>query len=210
MEYKITREKFFDKEQRNKLMRTCRERAMLDKLYGRKNWRKRYTLIDLALFSGLRVSELADLKIFDLNLTAKDPYLVVRNGKGGKKRDVYLSARLVRNLKKYLEFKREIGQSVKGVAYLFPGRNEGKPSVFSIMKSITAGFKVAGLPEHYTSHACRHTYAVHLLDKTGNLAYVQQQLGHSNLTTTSLYLAVLPNKNGILANMIDEDEDFDE
>jgi integrase/recombinase XerD len=78
------------------------------------------------------------------------------------------------------------------------------------MQSIKTAIREAGLPEHYSSHATRHSYAVHLLDKTGNLAYVQQQLGHSNIATTSIYLSVLPDKNGILANMIDADENFDE
>ena len=206
----ITRDKFFDKEQRLKLMKLCRDKALLDKLYGRKNWIKRYMIIDTALFSGLRVSEIADLKIKDLNLTAKAPYLVVRNGKGKKKRDVYLSGRLVRQLKKFRAFKKEIGESIEDGAFLFPGREGEKASPFTIMQSIKVAIREAGLPEHYSAHATRHTFAVHTLDKTGNLAYVQQQLGHSNIATTSIYLAVLPDKNGILANLFDKDETFDE
>ncbi len=203
----LSRDKFFDTAQRKQLIRTCRERDALDRLYGRRNWRKRYMIVDVALYTGLRVSEIADLRIGDLNLKAREPYLVVRNGKGNKRRDVYLTTKLVRRLNKYLTFKAEIGESVKDDAYLFPGRNGFKTSVFTIMQSITTAIKEAGLPEHYSAHATRHSYAVHLLDKTGNLAFVQQQLGHTNIATTSIYLAVLPDKNGILANLIDADED---
>jgi len=203
----ITRDKFFDKQQRDKLIKTCREKATLDQLYGRKTWIRRYRLVELALYSGLRVSELADLQVKDLHLDSRQPYLVVKNGKGSKRRDVYLSKKITRHLKKYLKWKSEQGEGVRDDDYLFPGKKNAKSSVFSIMTSITKAFQAAGLPEHYTSHATRHTYAVHLLDKTNNLAFVQQQLGHANIATTSIYLSVLPDKNGTLANMIDDEDE---
>ena len=123
-DYKITKDKFFDREERIKLMKTCKDKAELDLLKGRITWPKRYMLVDMALFTGLRVSEIASLKMEDLSLKTKDPFLIVRNGKRGKKRDVYLSNRLTRQSKKYIDYKKKtLNESIDDEAYLYPGRN---------------------------------------------------------------------------------------
>lgn len=205
-DYKITKDKFFDREERIKLMKTCKDKAELDLLKGRTTWPKRYMLVDLALFTGLRVSEIASLKMEDLSLKTKDPFLIVRNGKRGKKRDVYLSNRLTRQLKKYIDYKKKtLNESIDDEAYLFPGRNGEKTSVFTLMMSFKRAVKEAGLPEHYSIHSARHTYATYLLHNTQDLRYVQKQLGHSNINTTALYADVLPEQNGKLANLIEQD-----
>jgi integrase len=54
----------------------------------------------------------------------------------------------------------------------------------------------------YSIHSARHTYGTHLYHATKNLRYVQKQLGHSNITMTSIYADILPSENGKLANMI--------
>src|SRR5271167_1275333 len=105
--YNIDREKILDLDQRSKLLKTCKDKAELDLLHGRETWIKRYMLIDLALFTGLRVSEIAYLTIGDINIKAKDPYLIVRNGKRGKKRDVYLDKVLVDHLKSFIIWKKK-------------------------------------------------------------------------------------------------------
>lgn len=205
-DYKITKDKFFDREERIKLMKTCRDKAELDLLKGRTTWPKRYMLVDIALFTGLRVSEIASLKMEDLSLKTKDPFLIVRNGKRGKKRDVYLSNRLTRQLKKYIDYKKKtLNESIDDEAYLFPGRNGEKTSVFTLMMSFKRAIREAGLPEHYSIHSARHTYATYLLHNTQDLRYVQKQLGHSNINTTALYADVLPEQNGKLANLIEQD-----
>lgn len=205
-DYKITKDKFFDREERIKLMKTCKDKAELDLLKGRTTWPKRYMLVDMALFTGLRVSEIASLKMEDLSLKTKDPFLIVRNGKRGKKRDVYLSNRLTRQLKKYIDYKKKtLNESIDDEAYLFPGRNGEKTSVFTLMMSFKRAIREAGLPEHYSIHSARHTYATYLLHNTQDLRYVQKQLGHSNINTTALYADVLPEQNGKLANLIEQD-----
>jgi len=205
-DYKITKDKFFDREERIKLMKTCKDKAELDLLKGRTTWPKRYMLVDIALFTGLRVSEIASLKMEDLSLKTKDPFLIVRNGKRGKKRDVYLSNRLTRQLKKYIDYKKKtLNESIDDEAYLFPGWNGEKTSVFTLMMSFKRAIREAGLPEHYSIHSARHTYATYLLHNTQDLRYVQKQLGHSNINTTALYADVLPEQNGKLANLIEQD-----
>ncbi|MEK6223931.1 MAG: site-specific integrase, partial [Thermodesulfobacteriales bacterium] len=105
--YNIDREKILDLEQRAKLIKTCRDKAELDLLHGRETWIKRYMLVDLVLFTGLRVAEITNLKIGDIELTSKDPYLIVRKGKRGKKRDVYLDKELVNHLKTFIPWKKK-------------------------------------------------------------------------------------------------------
>jgi integrase len=199
--YSITRDKFLSEADMRKLLKTCEEKAALDALKGRRTWVTRYMLVRLAVFSGLRVSEIASLKVCDLHLN-QDSYLVVRKGKGGRKRDVYIDRELARLLNKYLDHKKKaFGESVAAEAPLFAGR-AGKHFTTTALEISwyraveTAGIKSCGI------HSARHTYATNLLAKTNNLRYVQKQLGHSSLSMTSLYADILPEHNGQLANAI--------
>jgi len=203
--YNIDREKILDHDQRSKLLKTCRDKAELDLLHGRETWIKRYMLVNLVLFTGLRVSEIANLTIGDIELNTKDPYLIVRNGKRGKKRDVYLDKELVRHLKNFISWKKKtMCESVEMNSPLFTGRNEGHCAVITLMKSFKRAIEESYLPLHFSIHSARHTYATFLLHATNNLRYVQKQLGHSKISMTALYADVLPSENGNLANMIRE------
>jgi site-specific recombinase XerD len=205
-DYKIDREKILDRDERSKLLKTCKDKAELDLLHGRETWPRRYMLIDLALFTGLRVSEIASLKIGDLNLKSKDSYLIVRNGKGGKKRDVYLDKVLTKHLKDFVSLKKKtLKESTDPDAPLFTGRNGGHCATITLMKSFKRAVEEAGLPKHYSIHCARHTYATYLLHDAKNMRYVQKQLGHSQMNMTALYADVLPSENGNLANKIVRD-----
>jgi integrase len=203
----LTPEDFFSREQRRKLLQTCRERAELDLQKGRKTWVTRYMLVDLALYSGLRVSEIAKLKTQDLYITnVSDPYIIVRNGKGDKTRTVYIDKELQKHLKEYLEFKKKtLDSSPEPQTPLFEGRNGQHPPIITLQLSFKKAVEVAGLPKHFSIHSARHTYATFLLKDTGNLRYVQKQLGHSNIAMTSVYADILPEDNGKLANKIQRD-----
>jgi integrase len=203
--YQIDRERFMDRSERAKLIKACRERAELDQARGRTTWPMRYMLVDLALYSGLRVAELAALALGDLALKAENPYLVVRNGKGGRRRTVYLDNELVRHLKSYIKHHLI---DPDPLAPLFPGRGGRHCQPITLMKSFKRAIKEAGLPGHYSIHCARHTYATFLLHDTGNLRYVQKQLGHAQISMTALYADVLPEENGKLANMIERDKPY--
>ena len=77
MVWQITRDKFFSREQRNQLVKATEEKAIVDLRKGRSTWVRRWMLIDLALFSGLRVSEIANLSIEDLRLNGSKKLLHV-------------------------------------------------------------------------------------------------------------------------------------
>jgi integrase len=201
--YQIERDKFFDRLERARLLKGCKERAELDQEKGRTTWPVRYMLVDLALFTGLRVAEIAALRIGDLALKAENPYLIVRNGKGGRKRTVYLDSALVKHLKGYIKHHLV---NPDAEAPLFPGRGNRHCQPITLMKSFKRAVEEAGLPSHYSIHCARHTYASYLLHDTKNLRYVQKQLGHAQIAMTALYADVLPEENGKLANMISRDE----
>ncbi len=163
-------------------------------------------LIDLALYSGLRVAEIAALRIEDLRLKSSDSYLIVRNGKGSKKRTVYLDAVLVKHLLDFIEKKKTtLGESVEPGVPLFTGQNGKCCQPITLMKSFKRAIEEANLPDHYSIHSCRHTYATYLLHATKNLRYTQKQLGHSDIGMTALYSGILPEENGALANQIERD-----
>ncbi len=203
-DYKITRDKFMDDKERGKLIKLCKEKAELDLVKRRTTWTARYMLVNLALYSGLRVSEIAKLKVKDLNLhNVKDPYLFVRNGKRKKPRDVYLDKELVKELKRYVSYKKKVlKESVDPKAPLLAGRAGKHSTTTTLNISFKKAIKETGLNLRYSIHSARHTYGTHLYHKTKNLRYVQKQLGHSNIMMTSLYADILPSENGKLANMI--------
>ncbi len=203
--YNIDRTKILDREQRLKLLKTCKERAELDLLHGRETWIRRYMLVDLVLFTGLRVAEIANLKIGDLELKVNDPYLIVRSGKRGKKRDVYMDKDLVKHLKSFISWKKKtMGEAIENDSPLFSGRNGKHCAAITLMKSFKRAITESNLPLHFSIHSARHTYATFLLHATSNLRYVQKQLGHSKISMTALYADVLPSENGNLANKIRE------
>ncbi|MCX5831364.1 MAG: site-specific integrase [Deltaproteobacteria bacterium] len=200
--YVITRDKFMSIKEKNKLLRCCKNGASADLSGQRKTWVNRYMLIHLALNSGLRVSEIAYLKIMDVRLSGKENYLIV-HGKGGRKRDVYLDDEIVTHLKSYIEIKKKVWQEpIDALAPLFSGRAGNHYTTTALEISFKKAAEKAGLPKYYSIHSSRHTYATLLLAKSKNIRFVQKQLGHASIAMTSLYADVLPEMNQNLANAI--------
>lgn len=129
--------------------------------------------------SGLRVSELVNLKKSDLNLQDKMGW--VRKGKGGKDRIFSISESLCSELKLYFD-------KHPDNAYLF---SKDKPlTTRNIQKIIQKISKRAGIQKRVTPHTMRHSFATHLLESGTDIRVIQVLLGHSNLNTTQLYAHV--------------------
>ena len=207
-EYRITRDKFLSPDEARQLLKTCEENSIVDTAKGRKTWITRYMLVHLALHSGLRVAELADLQIGDLHLQGiKDVYLIVRHGKGrgakGKKREVYLDRDIVRHIKQYITYKKKVLKlPVSEEAPLLARKDDIKYSTTGLHLSFKRAIEAAGLSRNYSIHSARHTYATMLYTKTNNLRFVQKQLGHASLNMTVLYADISPELNTDLANSI--------
>ena len=148
---------------------------------------------NLGLSTGLRVMEIAALKCDDLNLEARVPYLVVRKGKGGKRRRVFFNHKFRNRCKEYLAWKQEIGESIKSdQPLLLSTRTGGHLTTRAIQKAFKRCAKRAGLSENYSIHSLRHSYACFLYKASNwNLRLVQKQLGHARITTTQVYADIM-------------------
>jgi integrase/recombinase XerD len=147
-----------------------RDRAMLEVLYG----------------SGLRVSELASLKLAEINLD--DGFLVCR-GKGGKERIVPLGRSACEAIKSYLATARPLddADSREELFLSRRGRPFTRQGLWKLLRQHAAK---AGLSEKISPHVLRHTFATHLLERGADLRSVQLMLGHSQITTTQIYTHV--------------------
>lgn len=138
--------------------------------------KKSRLLMSFLYSSGLRVSELVNLKKVDINLQDKMGW--VRKGKGSKDRIFIVSESLSSELKTYLE-------NHQSNIYLF---SEDKPlTPRNIQKIIQKTAKKAGINKKVTPHTLRHSFATHLLESGVNIRIIQELLGHANLNTTQLY-----------------------
>lgn len=141
-------------------------------------------IIRLLYFGGIRVSELSNLKIEDIDFL--EGYITIRQGKGGKDRVIVIdqdTLNLADTFRKY---------RTKG--YLIRSQKTKKQlSVRQIEQLITNYCIKAGIPrEKAHPHALRHSFAVHSLKKGTNIRTLQKQLGHTSLTNTQIYLDILP------------------
>ncbi len=129
--------------------------------------------------SGLRLSELINLKIEDINYDRRQ--IIIREGKGKKDRAVMLSKHLAEVLRTYFH-------KYKPVTYLFESYQGGKQySTTSIRKVVKAAAKKAQVTQKVTPHVLRHCFATHLHDRGISIASIQELLGHKNIKTTMIY-----------------------
>ncbi|MFW7380281.1 MAG: tyrosine-type recombinase/integrase [Oligoflexus sp.] len=143
-----------------------------------------YFLIAIAYYSGLRISEMSDLRWAD----AQPDYLIVRKGKGRKSRSVVLGSHSLRFLSEFREVQlNRLGRSCEGSDYLFLGQR-GKLGRTGIHLRFKYWLKRLNLASGLSFHSLRHGYATRLLDNGIPLASVRDQLGHSNVSITSAYL----------------------
>ena len=148
-------------------------------IYAIKNSKHRL-MIALLYSSGMRVSELINLKIKDLNL--KDNYGFVRNGKGGKDRVIVLAKRLEINL----DF---ICKNRNPEECVFLTNRNGRYSIKTIQVIVREAAKNAGI-DHYKEvhpHTLRHSFATHLVENDYALTDVQASLGHKSPETSMVY-----------------------
>ena len=142
----------------------CRDKAILELFYG----------------SGLRLSELSNLTLNELDLTG---HFVKVVGKGEKERVVPLGRKSVEALKRWLH----VYQPASSRAWLFPGR-KGKPlspRAIQLRVKALAYRQLEGQDVH--PHSLRHSFATHMLESSGDLRSVQELLGHSDISTTQIY-----------------------
>lgn len=154
------------------------------------------TMVELFYASGLRVSELINLRIENVNT---EEGWVLAFGKGGKQRFVPIHAQACARIKQYLSFREAYFASKTVGSELFLNKNGGKISRVSAWKDLAELGRKANLSRPLHPHLFRHTFASHLLQGGADLRSLQEMLGHANLTTTQIYthldVADLKNKH---------------
>ena len=184
-------DKYLRKDQASRLLNVARHR--FESAQSRKIPVRDYFIIHLALTTGLRVMEIAALKCSDVFLDDKICSVLVRKGKGNKKRVVYFTGPFRRHCREYFKWKQRIGESVEPEEPLIVSSNTGgHMTTRAIQRVFKRCAKKACLDPKYAIHCLRHTYACFLL-KAGdwNLRLVQKQLGHSKISTTQVYADVM-------------------
>ncbi len=138
--------------------------------------------------AGLRVSEVAALKVDDIDSTRM--LIRIEQGKGRKDRNAMLSPQLLALLRLWWrEGKRRNVMLPHG--WLFPGRSCTEPvSTRQINRAVHEAAEVAGIRKHVSPHTLRHSFATHLLEQDVDIRVIQVLLGHSKLDTTALYARV--------------------
>jgi site-specific recombinase XerD len=185
--------KYLTRYEASRLMSVAKHRADFALRRGNKVAVREYFIIHLGLTTGLRVMEIAALKCGDIFLDDRICSILVRKGKGGKKRLVLFKGAFRRHCKEYLKWKQQTGESLEPDAPLIMSSNtKGHLTTRAIQKAFKRCAEKACLYSAYSIHCLRHTYGCFLLKASNwNLRLVQKQLGHSKITTTQVYADVM-------------------
>ena len=133
-------------------------------------------IVELLYSTGIRLSELVNIKISDINFYDKTIKVL---GKGNKERYVLFGSVCSKLLKEYINNENRF--------YLLLNKNGNKLSERGVEYIIEKIFKSVNVHAKLTPHTLRHTFATHMLDNGCDLVTVQKLLGHSDLSTTSIY-----------------------
>ena len=167
-------------------------KSLLDYPYGNSTKDVRDRLIlELFYCTGVRISELAGIRIKDIDFFDK---LIKIKGKGNKERFVIFGDSMVSILNEYIN-KRDIDKKNNKSTFLFPGYSNNinldthisTRTIFSIVKKY---IKKISNNEKLSPHSIRHSFATHLLDNGANIVSVKELMGHSSLSSTQIYTHV--------------------
>jgi integrase/recombinase XerD len=149
--------------------------------YGELIKTRNLVILQLLIYTGLRVSELSNLKVSDI----KEEVQII--GKGGRRRVVNLYKDDLELIDLYLYMRRNIDSEYLFIS-LAPNCIGKRLSNVSIENIIRDGGKAAGINKKVFPHLLRHTFATNLLKGKASIYHIQQLLGHSSLATTQTYL----------------------
>ncbi len=152
------------------------------KLMDASNNKRTKAIISVFLYTGVRVSELSNLMINDVDFDENIIY--VRAGKGDKDRIVVMPDICKNDLKLYLNERLKTNSNNN---YLFISNKKNKFDTSAIERLIKKTGIKAGINKNITPHVLRHTFATSVLRNGGDIRFIQQILGHASLATTQIY-----------------------
>jgi len=143
-----------------------------------------HAILELFYSSGLRLSELVNLNIGDLDF---DSGTITVIGKGQKERVIPFGSFAAKAIKKWLEIRKKISVPKSEDQILFLSKTGKKLTSRAIQYRLKYWAIKQGVPENIHPHLLRHSFASHLLQSSQDLRAVQELLGHSNISTTQIY-----------------------
>jgi integrase/recombinase XerD len=144
-------------------------------------------ILELAYASGLRLSELRNLRLEQLHLDAGFINVI---GKGNKERVVPVGKKAVESLNRFIETGRPKLVTPKSPANVFLTRRGTPFAAPTLWLHIKQRVRRAGVERNITPHMLRHSFATHLLEHGADLRVIQELLGHANISTTEIYTHV--------------------
>lgn len=141
-----------------------------------------HAMLELFYSCGLRLAELADLDIQDIDLNEQ---VVNVLGKGSKQRQVPVGSKAIKALQLWLEIRVDfIKEPTEAIFLSKPGHRMSHRNIQARMKHWG---QQLGIASHLHPHKLRHSFATHMLEGSGDLRSVQKLLGHANMSTTQVY-----------------------
>lgn len=148
-------------------------------------------ILELAYASGLRLSELKNIRLEQLHLEAGFINVI---GKGNKERVVPVGRKAVQALNRYIEIARPKFVTPKSPAAVFLTKRGTPFASVTLWLRIKNRVRRAGIARNITPHMLRHSFATHLLEHGADLRVIQELLGHANISTTEIYTHVAGNR----------------
>jgi len=149
---------------------------------------KHRAALSVAYGAGLRVAEVAALKVGDID--SERMTIRIERGKGGRYRHALLSPKLLGLLRAWWQEGRQQGVMRPG-GWLFPGQDPASSiSTRQLSRVVEAAAEAAGLTKNVSPHTLRHSFATHLLEDGVDIRVIQVLLGHAKLDNTALYTRV--------------------
>lgn len=143
-------------------------------------------ILEVMYATGIRISELVNLKLEELHLSMK---LIQTIGKGDKERILPIGEQGIKWVEYYLEYSRPKLEmkSAQTSPFVFLNLRGTQLSRQGVWKKIKKMVRQAGIKQNVTPHTLRHSFATHLLENGADLRVVQELLGHSDISTTQIY-----------------------
>ncbi len=148
---------------------------------------RNYLIIELMYSTGVRVSELVNIKLSDIDFSRRQIRIM---GKGSYERFVFYGERASKAIDKYIKGLRNDLLKEKKSDYLILNKDGNKITTRGIAKILDGVIKETSVRSNVSPHTLRHSFATHLLDSGCDLRSVQEMLGHKNINSTEVYTHV--------------------
>ena len=165
------------------------QRSYAPTVYQKRNALRDAAVIELLFATGIRITELCSLKVFDVNLYEKT---ILIYGKGSKERKIQIGNDEVITILQ--EYKKNFLNEIQTCNYFFVNQSCRPLSDQTVRRMINKYVSLASIELHITPHMFRHTFATSLLEADVDIRYIQEMLGHSSINITEIYTHVTMSK----------------